>query len=139
MIKWSGLKVVKVMVNLLISLMSFFMWFSCFWISTVNSAIVEYWMFTYQQYLWLLNFSWGFRNKVNKLLQWDLNRWPLNSQTNTQPFSQSGQIKWLLSVCLRTKQLWVRVPLKSLHFQILHMLRAKSFLKFKQLQMIDSF
>ena len=44
-----------------------------------------------------------------KCLQRDSNLQPLSLETNTQPFSQTG-----LSVLLRNKWLWVRVPLQSL-------------------------
>ena len=40
--------------------------------------------------------------------------------------------KWL-SVRFRTKWFWVRVQLQSLHLQILRLLRARSFLTFRQL------
>ena len=40
--------------------------------------------------------------------------------------------KWL-SVRLRTKCLWVRVPLQSLNLQIWHLLRVRSSLTFRQL------
>ena len=40
--------------------------------------------------------------------------------------------KWL-SVLLRTKWLWVRVPLQSLNLQIWRLLRARSSLTFRQL------
>ena len=45
--------------------------------------------------------------------------------------------KWL-SVRLRTKWLWVRVQLQSLHLQISRLLRARSSLTFRQLQSVDS-
>ena len=39
--------------------------------------------------------------------------------------------KWL-SVQLRTKWLWVRIPLLSLKLQVWHLVRARSFLTFRQ-------
>ena len=45
--------------------------------------------------------------------------------------------KWL-SVRLRSKWLWVRVPLQSLNLQIWRLLRARSSLTFRQLQSVDS-
>ena len=80
---------------------------------------------------------------------------PLSSQTNTQPFSQTSlmvelcceylsvQCIWLCyyvimyfikwsSVRLRTKCLWVQIPLLSLKLQRWRLLRARSSLAFRQ-------
>ena len=43
----------------------------------------------------------------------------------------------LLSVRLRTKVLWVRVPLQSLKLQISRLFRARSSLTFRQLYSTD--
>ena len=45
--------------------------------------------------------------------------------------------KWV-SVRLRIKWLWVRIPLLSLKLQILHLFCARSSLTFRQLQSVDS-
>ena len=45
--------------------------------------------------------------------------------------------KWL-SVRLRTKWLWVRVPLQSLKLQISRLFQARSSFKFRYLQSVDS-
>ena len=49
-----------------------------------------------------------------------------------QTKNSASLAKWL-SVHLRTKWLWVRVQLQSLKLQILHLLRARSSLTFRQL------
>ena len=43
-----------------------------------------------------------------------------------------------LSARLRTKWLWVQIPLQSHKLQISRLFRARSFLKFTQLQSVDS-
>ena len=55
-------------------------------------------------------------------------RWVLTTQLN----HLASLAKWL-SVRLRMKWLWVRVPLQSLNHQIWRLLRARSFLTFRQL------
>ena len=45
--------------------------------------------------------------------------------------------KWL-RVRLRSKWLWVRVPLQSLNIQILRLFRARSSLTFRSLESVDS-
>ena len=45
--------------------------------------------------------------------------------------------KWM-SVCLRTKWLWVRVQLQSLKLEISRLFRTRGSLIFKQLQTVDS-
>ena len=44
----------------------------------------------------------------------------------------------LLRIPLRTKWLWVRIPLLSLKIQILRLFRARSSLTFRQLESVDS-
>ena len=68
--------------------------------------------------------SW--RRKLNdqKWLQGGSNPKSLSSATNNQPW---------LNVHLRTKWLWVRVPLQSLKLQIFHLFGERSSLPFRQI------
>ena len=62
-----------------------------------------------------------------------------NQMHRTDEYSQHRQFNHLaslanwLSVRLRTKQLWVRIPLLSLKLQKSRLFRAKSYLTFRQL------
>ena len=59
----------------------------------------------------------------------------ISNHNTAQSFGQSA--KWL-SVPLQTMWLWVRVQLQSVKLQILRLFRAKSSLKFRQLQSANS-
>ena len=62
---------------------------------------------------------------------------PYRSVLTTQLYQLASWDKWL-SVRLWTKWLWVRVPLQSLKFQISHLLRTSSSLRFMQLWRVAS-
>ena len=64
-----------------------------------------------------------------------------NHLVRKRAFNHSAKLAGLakrLSVCLRTKRLWVRVPLQSRKLQISRLFRAGSSLTFRQLWSEDS-
>ena len=66
-------------------------------------------------------------------------KWTVQISThNTAQLNHLASLTKWLSVCLRTKWLWVRVQLQSLKLQISHLLRARSSLTFRQLKSVDS-
>ena len=76
----------------------------------------------------------------SKLLTWhDENiQWnaPYKEVLTTQPNDLASFAKWF-NVRLRTKWLWVRIPLQSFKLQILHLFWATSSLTFRKIESVD--
>ena len=75
---------------------------------------------------------------VFKWLQKDSNPRLIRSKTTFNHLAKLDSLAKWWSVCLQTKWLWVRIPLKSLKLQISRLYRAWSSCKFKQLQCLHS-
>ena len=63
---------------------------------------------------------------------------PSNRQVLTNQLNHSVSLGKCLSLCLRTKWLWVRVQLKSFTIQMSHNFEVRSSLTFRQLESVDS-
>ena len=59
-------------------------------------------------------------------------------QVLTTQFNHLESLAKWLDVRLRTKWLWIRIPLQSLNLQIWRLLRARRSFTFRQLQSVDS-
>ena len=88
-----------------------------------------------REILSLSNCNW--KKKTTKKLQLDSNLEPLSLETNTQPGHSNGPV-WLNGgvFLLRTKWFWAQ--LQSLKLQISHLLWAKIFLTFRQVESVNS-
>ena len=75
---------------------------------------------------------------LNYHQRFELHRMLWVRKPEKQLFSYLDSLAKWLSVRLQTKWLWVRVPFQSLKLQISHLFRARSSLKFRQLQSVDS-
>ena len=105
-----------------------FSWLSAWWISILPTS-VDIWT----------GIAETDNNLQRILILWKLTNcnWTRTQNHLVRKRTVNHLTKWL-SVRLRTKWFWVRVQLQLVNLQISRLLRARSFLTFRQLQSVDS-
>ena len=105
-----------------------FSWLSAWWISILPTS-VDIWT----------GIAETDNNLQRILILWKLTNcnWTRTQNHLVCKRTVNHLTKWL-SVRLRTKWFWVRVQLQLVNLQISRLLRARSFLTFRQLQSVDS-